>query len=216
MISLYIEQRTWLHRLPTGFKLLFLAACSIGLMLQSSLAWNAAALALAATLYASIGGAGSRRLLELAKGLWLLLLMLGLAQFIALLMQGQPYGVALLAVSRTLAQIAALVVLADLVTATSRMQDMLNALTPLFAPLKPFGVEPKTIGLAVAMMIRSVGLLTRDWQQVRAAFKARGLARPGLRLIAPVVSRMMRRSRSIGDAMTAREITLRGRMGQRP
>jgi len=206
MISLFIAQKTWLHRLPTGFKLLFLAACSVLLMLQASLTWNSAALFFACALYASIGGAGTRRLWGLGKSLWFLLLMLGLAQLFALLMQGQSLELALLSALRTLAQIVALVVLADLVTATTRMQDMLNTLTPLFRPLRVFGLQPKAIGMGVALMIRSVGLLSRDWQQTRLAFEARGVRRPGLRLIAPVMSRMVKRARSLSEALAARSL----------
>jgi biotin transport system permease protein len=206
MISLFIAQKTWLHRLPTGFKLLFLATCSVLLMLQASLIWNAAALFFACTLYASIGSAGTRRLGGLIKSLWFLFLMLGLAQLFALLMQGQSLELASLSALRTLAQIAALVVLADLVTATTRMQDMLNTLTPLFTPLSVFGLQPKSIGMGVALMIRSVGLLSRDWQQTRVVFEARGVRRPGLRLIAPVMSRMVKRARSLSEALAARSL----------
>jgi biotin transport system permease protein len=133
--------------------------------------------------------------------------MLGLAQLFALLMQGQSLELALLSALRTLAQIAALVVLADLVTATTRMQDMLNTLTPLFTPLRIFGLQPKSIGMGVALMIRSVGLLSRDWQQTRLAFEARGVSRPGLLLIGPVMSRMVKRARSLSEALDARKAT---------
>jgi len=206
MISLYISERTWLHRLPTGFKLLCLAGCSVLLMAQASLVWNSIALLVSCLLYASIGSLGVRRLLGLARSLWLLLFMLGLAQWVALAMQGQSLDTALPSTLRTLAQIVALVVLADLVTTTTRMQDILDALAPLLWPLRIIGLQPKSIGMGVALMIRSVGLLARDWQQTREAFEARGLKRPGLRLIAPVMSRMMRRAQALSEALAARRL----------
>ena len=206
MISLYISERTWLHKLPTGFKLLCLAGCSVLLMVQASLVWNSIVLLVSCLLYASIGSVGARRLLGLAKSLWFLLFMLGLAQWVALAVQGQSLDAALPSTLRTLAQIAALVVLADLVTTTTRMQDMLDALTPLLWPMRIIGLRPKSIGMGVALMIRGVGLLARDWQQTRQAFEARGLKRPGLRLIAPVMSRMMRRAQALSEALAARRL----------
>jgi len=207
MISLFIAQRSWVHQLPTGFKLLALALCSVGLMLQASLEWNAVALALGCAIYTSIGAAGIRRLRGLIASLWFLLLMLGVAQVVALVVQGLAWEAALIASLRTLLQIAALVVLADVVTATTRMQDMLDALSPLFGPLRFVGLRPTSIGTAVALMIRSVGLLSRDWQQTRLAFQARGAKRPGLRLIAPVMSRMIRRTESLSQALAARTLS---------
>jgi biotin transport system permease protein len=195
MISLYIAKRTWLHQLPAGIKLIFLAAVSILLLpIQNPmvLALGCGCMLLA---YASLGRVGLARFFGLRA---ILPLMLGLAIFQALVMTWQAAAVSLL-------RIMLMIMLADLVTATTPMQAMMRVAMIALSPIRFLGFDPKKLALAVALMIRFIPQLLAQWQAQHESWRARSSRRSGLKLLAPFMNETLRRTDHIAEAILARK-----------
>ncbi|MBC7290036.1 MAG: energy-coupling factor transporter transmembrane protein EcfT [Actinotalea sp.] len=99
-----------------------------------------------------------------------------------------------------------LVLVATVVTATTRADRMLDALTRALRPLGRLGVRPELVALALGLMIRTVPELARSTAQVRDAAQARGLDREPRAVLVPAALRAVGRARATGDALAARGI----------
>jgi biotin transport system permease protein len=124
-------------------------------------------------------------------------LILGLGVFQGLLMS---WELAALSVTRLLLMI----MLADLVTATTPMQEMMRVILPWLRPLQAIGLDPKKLSLAVALVIRFVPVLLAQWQAQGEAWSARSKRRPGFKLIAPFMNETLRRTDYIAEAIVSR------------
>ncbi|MGK8524100.1 energy-coupling factor transporter transmembrane component T family protein [Nocardia asteroides] len=98
------------------------------------------------------------------------------------------------------------VALAALFTLTTRVTDMLDAVTRWLGPLRRAGVDPERIGLLLALAIRCVPLLTGIVHDVAQARRARGLEWSMTALVTPVLVRALRTADAMGDALAARGV----------
>ena len=195
MISLYIAKTTWLHRIPAGMKLFALLVASIAILPIQNPILITIGCGLIASVYLSFGRVGFERLMGLRA---ILLLVFGLGIFQGLLMNWQ---IAWLSVTRLLL----MVMIADLVSASTPMQDIMRVVRPVLLPLRFLGLNPDRLSLAVALVIRYIPVLLAQWQAQSAAWSARSKRRPGLRLIPPFMTLTMSRTDKIADAITARK-----------
>ncbi|GEA81075.1 energy-coupling factor transporter transmembrane component T [Cellulomonas uda] len=106
----------------------------------------------------------------------------------------------------TAADLVALVLLATVVTATTRADDLLDALRRAAGPLRHVGLPPQTVALAVSLMLRSVPVLLHAAHESRDAARARGLGRSPRALVVPAAVRMVGHARATGEALAARGI----------
>ncbi|MGA0984904.1 MAG: CbiQ family ECF transporter T component, partial [Burkholderiaceae bacterium] len=151
MLSLYLSQPSWLHRIPASNKLAMLAGASVMLLPVTQLDLLGATLSLGMVGHLSLGSPGRRRLQSLLKGLLPMLFFLGLAQWLAMVLSlGWQTGswLGLEQAFVTLLRILSLVVLADLVTLSSTTQELLHALRYVLRPLQWLGVSSSTLSLA--------------------------------------------------------------------
>jgi biotin transport system permease protein len=195
MISLYISSTTWLHRIPAGAKLAGLAIASVLVLPVGDWALLSIACTAAVAVYFSLGAPGVARLWSLRI---LLPLVLGIGLFQGLVMSWES---ALVSVFRILF----MVMLADLVTASTPMQDMMRVVLPLVAPFKLIGLKPKTLALSVALVIRFIPVLAAQWAAQSDAWRARSGRRPGFKLIIPFISRALARTDQIAESIAARK-----------
>jgi biotin transport system permease protein len=208
MLSLYLGQVTWLHRMPAGWKLLALALASV-LLLPVTHLWVLAGSTLLATLgHISLGSLGRRRLLTLCRTLLPMLVFLAIAQWLSFVLtlgfeQGNRQG--LEQALTTFFRILVMVTLADLITLSSTSQELIHALRFLFTPLRGLGVSSEKLSLAMALVFRWVSLLKIEWESIRASFKARGCKNPKLRSTTPLLRRAQRMTVTMTDALRARE-----------
>ncbi len=79
------------------------------------------------------------------------------------------------------------IALALLVTLTTRMTDMLDAIVAGVRPLRRVGVDSDRVGLVLVMTIRCIPLLGSMVARVTEARKARGLSFSVRALVVPVV-----------------------------
>jgi biotin transport system permease protein len=104
-----------------------------------------------------------------------------------------------------------MVLLADLVSMTTTMQDMMQALMPVLRLLRPLGVNPKKVSLAVSLAIRFVPVLSANWQSRSEAWRARTGRKPNWRLIGPFLGETLRMTDQVAEALDARGFARRRR-----
>ena len=194
MGSLYSEQRSWLHGLPAGLKLLLVLLLS-ALLYQVHNPLLLAGLALGcALLCASLGGA----LRPVRRLLWsLLLAAVLLLGFHTLLGQWQ---LGLLSVLRLLGS--SLLGLA--LTVSTRAGALLAVLEWLLAPLQRLGLRSERLGLQLALMLRFVEHFFVVWQRLDDAHRLRTGRAGGLRLLAPLTIAMLQAARRVADTLENR------------
>jgi biotin transport system permease protein len=100
--------------------------------------------------------------------------------------------------------LAALVLLAALVTLTTRTADLVDAMVTACRPLRPVGVDPERVGLVVALGIRCVPVVVGLAEEVREAQRARGLAASPRAFAVPLIVRSLRHADALGEALMAR------------
>ena len=104
----------------------------------------------------------------------------------------------------TAAELVALVLLATVVTATTRADELLDALRRAAGPLRHVGLRPETAALAVSLMLRSIPVLLHAVRESRDAARARGLSRSPRAVVVPAAVRMVGHACATGEALAAR------------
>lgn len=93
---------------------------------------------------------------------------------------------------------------AVLVTLTSTLVSMMDALECALQPLKKYGFPIESVVLAFSLTLRLLPLMLNTVNEVLDARKARGVAFSLTALGTPVMIRSIKRARSIADALMAR------------
>ncbi len=163
-------------------------------------AWGEGTLLLACLALCSWAGFGVRRILSWAvPALWLV----GALSAVRLL--GEPWSPEL--GLETLAQAFALlsvILLARLLVATTRTSALVEAITRWLRPLRPLGAKPQTFALAVALVIRSLPLLSGAVDAVLSAHSARGLKKSVRSVCLPVAMTAVSSTIATSEALAAR------------
>ena len=102
--------------------------------------------------------------------------------------------------------VGALVLLAGLVTLTTRTQDLLDVVVGVVRPLRRVGVDPERVGLLMALAIRSVPVVLGLAEEVRDAQRARGVRPSARAYAAPLIIRAVRHADDLGEALVARGV----------
>lgn len=196
-LGLYHPATSPLHRIPAGPKLAVTAVAIVALTLWIDRPWQVLPVAaVLAGLYASARIPVRRAFVQLRPLLWML-------AFIAV------FQVVLAGWERAVVVCGSLllaVMLAALVTLTTRVTDMLDAIIAGLGPLRRFGVNPERVGLVLVMTVRSIPLLGELVTQVSDARKARGLGFSLRALVVPVVVGALRSADALGEALSARGV----------
>ena len=185
---------TWLHRVPAGVKLAGLALFSLLLLPVDD--WRILAGVLAAVLatYAGFGRAGVARL-ALLRPLVPLLVIVGGVQALS---SGWQAGIVVSL------RLLAMLLLADLVSMTTTMTALMDVLAPLFNLLRPLGVNPRKMALAVALVLRFVPVLLTRWRAREEAWKARSHRRVPVRLLAVFLADILQLADRVAESLDAR------------
>ncbi|WP_336645662.1 energy-coupling factor transporter transmembrane protein EcfT [Microbacterium sp. USHLN186] len=194
MISLYRPGSSILHRWSAGGKLAALIVVALVISLARPGATATAVLLAAASALLLIAGFGVRGLLRAWWALRWLILVLGGALW--LFVDAQT------AVQST-GRVVTLLLLAELLTATTRTGDLLDALRGALRPLRRVGVDPDAVALTISLTIAMIPVLAGFLDQVRDAQRARGV-RLGPRAALPLLVLTMKHADDVGDALAAR------------
>lgn len=194
-MSLYVPVASPVHRAPAGLKLALLAALAVALFLVHGLA--AVGGTLAAVLLAGLVAARLpwRAVLAQVRPVWPWLVLL-----LAFHLVVTDWRTGTVVVLRLLA----LVVAAAVVTATTRVTELVAVVEWLARPLAVFGVRPARIGLVIAMTLRFVPLVAERAQRIRDAQAARGAARFRFQALVPLLVQVLRLAATLGEALDAR------------
>jgi biotin transport system permease protein len=193
-LGLYRPGSSPLHRLPAGVKLGALALAGAGSVWIDTPAQTAAALIVVLALH-PLGRIPTRAVTDMLRPLLWMLAPLSVFQ---LLVAGAARTTVLVGV------ILALVLLANLVTLTTRTTDLIDVVVTLCRPLRVLGVDPVRVGLLLNLAIRCVPLVIELATEVRDAQRARGLESSPRALVVPLLVRTLRRADEIGEALVAR------------
>ena len=171
-LALYLPGTSRVHRSPAGAKLLGLVLLSVLLFAVPRV--PVAGAALGAVLVVGLGPARLPVALlgrQVRTVRWWLLA-LGVVTWLV----GDLAGAALVVL-----RLLALVLAAAVVTATSRVSELVAVVEWLCAPLRVVGVRPARIGLLVAMTLRFIPLVAERADRIREAQAARGGSLRGVR-----------------------------------
>lgn len=196
MIGLYVAGESLLHRARPGVKLLALLALTtllVALPRVSVVAVGAVLVAVVA-LAAGLGVRGLARLLWPLR--WMVLVLTPLQVWLA---GWEHAGV-------VVGGLVVAVTAAGVVSATTRVADMTDALMRGLRPLRRLGVDTERVGLVLALTIRAIPVVTDALRLVREARRARGMRLTPDTLLAPLLVRTIRHADRVGEALAARGV----------
>lgn len=196
LIGAYRPGSTLVHRVPTSVKLGGILV--LGIALAFIPGWQSAVIAFAVSVV--IAALARMRLLQVLRGLLVLMLVVGsLAGYLAW-QHGWERSVAVVG------DLLALALLATVVTATTPVDEVLDTVTRALGPLRRVGVNPDQVALAFSLMLRGIPISLQIAQETRMAARARGLHRKPRATLSPMVIRMVGHARKTGEALQARGI----------
>lgn len=194
MLTLTSPVETRLHRLPAGLKLALLALAAIGLAMLPLGGLVLAAAAVVA-LYLAQGTIFAAHGLRMLRPLWpFLLVLLVWHVFTADLPRGLEVALRLLTA----------VALANLVTMTTRLEDLISVVERLAAPLARFGLSPRVLAVSIALVIRFVPVFLLRVNQLAEAWRARSRGRANWRIVVPVALTALDDADHVAEALRAR------------
>lgn len=195
MLTLTSPFETPLHRVSAGVKLASLAVASVALFsLQSPWLVFAAGAGLA-LIYLSFGIGFARFGATMLRPLWPFFLVLGLWH----LWLGE-WSTGLLIGGRMLVAVA----LANLVTMTTRLDDMIAVVERAATPLARFGMQPRVLAVAIALVIRFTPVLMDKAGQLGQAWRARSARRVNWRIVLPISLMALDDADRVAEAIRAR------------
>lgn len=194
MIHLHRPGDSILHRAPASLKLATLVVASLVLSLAPQSVWSiGGALLLVCALYALARFPAEVLVAEIRR-------ISGIALVLGVLLWlfASP-AVAWISTGR----VVALVLLAALLTLTTRMTDLLGVLRRMTAPVRRIGVDPDAVAMTLSLAVTMIPVVQGFADQVRDAQRARD-ARLGVRWVVPLLVRALRHADDVGDALAAR------------
>lgn len=193
-LGLYTERDSSIHRLTPAVKLLALLVLSVAVFVLRD--WRLVlGLGLGVVgLYAAARLDARTLWVQLRGAVWMLLFFF----VVQLLTSGLDLAVL------TVLRFAVMILAAALVTLTTRVSAMLDALERALQPLARFGVQPARVSLAFSLTIRFIPVIAQVLEDVREAQKARGLEGNLLALTIPLIVRTLKMADDVADAIDAR------------
>jgi biotin transport system permease protein len=195
MLTLTSPVETWAHCLPAGAKLAALAVATTGLFLIVAPPVLAVALGATFLLYLTGGTGFALAGLRLLRPLWPFIVIVGLWH----LWTRDPWGGAVI-----LMRMVTAVGLANFVTMTTRLSDMLSVIERLARPLARFGLSPRRLAIACALVIRFIPVMLDRLEQIGASWRARSPRRPRWRVLVPATLAALDDADRVAEALRAR------------
>lgn len=194
--GIYQPGTTLLHRTPLGAKVLGLAVLSASIVLVRSLTmalvFLAAALALAAL--------ARVRLPVLWRAARAVLVIAAFSAAFQWWLYGAPKAI------EHFLDLVSLALASVVLTVTTPVNEMLDALARWARPLRVIGVNPERLALTFALTVSSIPGTVAIALETRAAARARGIERNPRAFLSPFVIRVIARAQETGDALQARGI----------
>ena len=194
MLTLTSSHRTWAHRVPAWVKLSVLCLWTVLVLRTDGLGlWLAMSSVLA--LVVSAGRGFAVEWARMLRPLWPFVLLVAVWQ----LWLGAPLGA-----FPVILRMGAVVGLANGVTMTTELADIISVLTRLARPMRRLGLSPQLLALSVALMIRFVPVMLLRYDQISLSWRARSPRRPGWRILMPVLLAALDDADRVAEALRAR------------
>ena len=194
MLSLYVPGDSVVHRLPAGTKLVALFAASVALFAVSGVAVHAGELVVVAGLYRVARLPWRDTLHQLRPALLFLAPIFLFHVFLTDWVLGLE----------TVLRIVVLLLLAVLVTLTTKLSDMIDVIERAARPLRHAGVNPSKVAMMLSMVIRFIPLMMKEAREILEAQRARGLDRSAIALLVPLLIKTLKMADNLSDAIEAR------------
>lgn len=201
MRSTYVPGNSWLHVLPAGLKLggLCVAMSPLVVFRTPLVLFGSAVLAGAA--YRTAGFSWQQIWHQVRPLRWMALaLVVAQALFGGWSSQAWMSGIVIAGT------IVVAVALAALVTLTTPISAMIDAIERGLRPLRRIGVNPERAALLLAFTIRAIPVIAGLAEQIRDAQRARGVSGSVRAFAVPLVVRSFRHADALGEALIARGI----------
>ena len=195
MISLTSPVETRAHNWSAGLKLGVLCLSTLVLFSIENLIFQSAFLLLVLTLYALPGPVFMRYGLSKLSILW---------PFILVVLVWHLWILELLQGCAIIIRMISAVALANLVTMTTKLTDMIDVVRFLTQPLQRFGLNPRILELSIALVIRMTPVLLNKGECLGMAWRARSTRRSGWRIILPFTLIALDDADHVAEALRAR------------
>jgi biotin transport system permease protein len=197
MISLYRPGHSWLHRAAAGPKLLIVMALALAFSLSPANPWLLGGeVAVVAAGYL-VAGLGVREIgVQVYRLRWLMVFVL----------LGQVFFLPGLTVAANIVRVVAVILLANLVTLTTRTEALIDAIERALSPLRRLRVNPSRVALMLSLTITTIPVIAGFAAQIREAQRARGVPVSPLTFAVPLLIMALKHSDDLADALTARGI----------
>lgn len=193
MLTLTSPIKTWAHGVPAGVKLASLCACTIILFaLKSPITLGTAAL-FALALIASAGRDFFQQSLLMLRPLIPFVVVIAVWHLIT----RDPLGLPIIL------RMVTAVALANFVTMTTRLSDMITVVERLAQPFRRI-LLPKTLALAIALTVRFIPTMLARSGNIRESWRARAASRPGWRVLLPITLATLDDAEHVAQALRAR------------
>lgn len=197
MIALYLPGTSPIHRMPAGPKMLVFIAVALVVTVTAGSGWTlptAVALVVAGYLVAGLGwGVFARRIFAVR---WV----------IGTMLVTQSVFLPPLVAAENTGRVVAVIVLAALITLTTRIPDLLDATERGLGPLRRFGVNPSGVGLLLGMTITTIPVISGLANTIREAQQARGARVRLTTFTVPLLVMSLKHSDDLADALAARGV----------
>ncbi len=195
MLALTSEIRTPYHGLRAGLKMALLCLATVALFSLDSIPAMLAAVAAVGALYLVPGPRFLRGGLGLLTPVWV---------FVALVIGWHALtgntGAGVVIALRLVAAVA----LANLVTMTTRFDDLVELVMWALTPLRRAGVNTAPLGFAIVLVVRFVPVLLDKARLLIDAWRARSPRRPGWHLGLPITLVAIDDAEHVAEALRAR------------
>jgi biotin transport system permease protein len=195
MLTLTSPVETPLHRLSAPLKLALLAVWTAGLFWLTAPIQLLAALILIAALHLPGGTIFATHAFRMLRPLLPFIIIVALWHLWTDDVRGGT-----VVILRMITAVAA----ANLVTMTTRLQDMMAVVERLSQPLARLGLPPRSLALAMALVIRFIPVMTERHGQITDAWRARSARRPSWRVLLPTVLAALDDAEHVAEALRAR------------
>jgi biotin transport system permease protein len=195
LTSLYVEGRSWFHRVPVRAKLIALLTLSIALFATNSPFVLLPAFLFCGGLYLSLGLTPRQAFARVGFVFFTILVLAVVNLFLIPLPQ----------VLALVLRLVALVLFAAAVTATSTIGAFMDEVTILLKPFERLGLlRAADVSLALGLVLRFVPDIFARYQAISEAHRARGLPIRPLTIIGPLIILTLKDADTIAAAIDAR------------
>ncbi len=195
MISLTSPVKTRAHAWPAGVKLAALCAATLILFSFTGLWFQLSMLVATAVLYALPGWQFFKTGMARLRILWPFMVLI----LIWHVTTDDLENGAVIALRMVCA-----VAIANLVTMTTKLSQMVDVVTWLTTPLRKVGLQTRSLELGIALVIRFIPVLVEKGQMLAQSWRARSAKRLGWRTIIPFAVLALDDAEHVAEALRAR------------